>query len=99
MVPTVEAETCEVMQDHLMSRLPELKLQQVNDTCYVDTFFLSVKSVKGFTCWMQYSFKKSGYDVAGLFDATLLTRSIDPSKDGYRLWCPIADQVRQCSRI
>jgi hypothetical protein len=39
MVPTVEAETREVMRDHLMSRLPELKLRRVNDTCYVDTFF------------------------------------------------------------
>jgi hypothetical protein len=46
--------------------IAELKLQQVNDTCYVDTFFSSVKSVKGFTCWTQYSFKKSGYDVAYL---------------------------------
>jgi hypothetical protein len=49
-----------------MSRLPELKLRRVNDTCYVDTFFLSVKSVCGFTCWTQYSFKKSGYDAAYL---------------------------------
>jgi hypothetical protein len=45
MVPTVEAETCKIMRDHLMSRLPKLKLHHVNDTCYVDMFFSSITSV------------------------------------------------------
>jgi hypothetical protein len=39
-IPTVEAETREIMRDHLQTRLPQLKVCQVNDRCYVDTFFL-----------------------------------------------------------
>jgi hypothetical protein len=66
MVPTVEAETWEIMRDHLMSRLPELKIHCINDTCYVDTFFSLITSVRGFTCWTQYSFKRSGYDAVYL---------------------------------
>lgn len=66
MVPTVEAETREIMRDHFQTRLPELRLRRVNDTCYVDTFFSSVKSVRGYTCWTQYSFAKSGLDAVYL---------------------------------
>jgi hypothetical protein len=66
MVDTVEAETREHMQDHLVSRLPELKVHCVNNTACVDTFFSSITSVQGFTCWTQYYFLKSGFDVVYL---------------------------------
>jgi hypothetical protein len=66
MVDTVEAETREHMQDHLVSRLPELKVHRVNDTACVDTFFSSITSVRGFTCWTQYYFLKSGFDAVYL---------------------------------
>ena len=40
LIPTVEAETGEIMRDHFQTRLPELKVRRVNeDVCYVDTFF------------------------------------------------------------
>ena len=63
MVPTVEAETREYMRDHLLTRLPELKVSRVNDTCCVDTFFSSIASIRGYTCWLQYSYRDSGLDV------------------------------------
>ena len=44
-VPMVEAESREHMWDHLLTRLPELKHQQINDTACCDTFFSSIPSV------------------------------------------------------
>jgi hypothetical protein len=41
MVDTVEAETWEHMRDHLVLRLPELKVHCINDTACVDMFFSS----------------------------------------------------------
>ena len=61
-VPTVEVESREHMQDHLITRLPELKHRRINDTACCDTFFSSIPSVRGFTCWMQYLFLRSGLD-------------------------------------
>ena len=66
LVPTVEAETREMMRDHFQTRLPELKVRYVNYTCYVDTFFLSYTSVRGFLCWNLYCFQRTGLDVAYL---------------------------------
>jgi hypothetical protein len=66
MVDTVEEETQEHMQDHLVSQLPELKVHHVNDTACVDTFFSSTTSAQGFTCWTQYYFLKSGFDAVYL---------------------------------
>lgn len=63
LVPTVESETREIMRDHLQTRLPELKVRRMNDTCHVDTFFSSIPSVRGYTCWNLFSFQKSGLDV------------------------------------
>ncbi|KAL7575091.1 hypothetical protein ACA910_000459 [Epithemia clementina (nom. ined.)] len=63
MVSTVKAETREHMRDHILTRIPELKQQCINGTACVDTFFSSLKSVRGYTCWTQYSFVKSGLDV------------------------------------
>lgn len=62
MVPSVEAETREIMRDHLNTRLPELKVKRINDQMNVDTFFSSVKSVRGYKCWNLFSFKDCGYD-------------------------------------
>ena len=50
LVPTVEAESREIMRDHFQTRLPELRVRRVNDTCCVDMFFSSIPSVRGFTC-------------------------------------------------
>ena len=62
LVPTVEVESREHMQDHLLTLIPELKHWRINDTACCDTFFSSIPSVRGFTCWTQYSFLRSGLD-------------------------------------
>jgi hypothetical protein len=59
-------ETREHMLDLLVSRLLELKVHCVNDTACVNIFFSSITSVWGFTCWTQYYFLKSGFDVVYL---------------------------------
>ena len=43
MVNTLEVETRHIMRDHLKTRIPCMKLRRVNDICYRDTFFSSVK--------------------------------------------------------
>jgi len=63
MVPTVEAETCEIMCDHFQTCIPELKMRHISDHCFTDTFFSSVKSIHGYTCFQLYAFEKSGLDV------------------------------------
>ena len=62
MIPTVEAETRELMRDHFKTRIPELKLLRRNDIAYVDTFFSSIKSVRGYHCWNLFCFKDAGCD-------------------------------------
>ena len=66
LVPTVEAETREMMRDHFQTRLPQLKVRRLNDLCYVDTFFSSIPSVRGYTCWNFFSFQRTGWDVVYL---------------------------------
>jgi hypothetical protein len=45
LVPSVEAETQDIIRDHFQTRLPQLKVQHINDTCFVDTLFSSVPSI------------------------------------------------------
>jgi hypothetical protein len=66
LVPTVEAETREIMRDHFQTWLPELKVRRVHDICYVDTFFSSLPSARGYTCWNLFCFRRTGLDVAYL---------------------------------
>ncbi len=60
LIPTVEAETRKIMRDLFQTRLPELKVRRVNNTCYVDTFFSSLPSVRGYTCWNLFCFRRTG---------------------------------------
>ena len=62
LVPTVEAESWEHMRDHLLTHILELKHKCINDTACCDTFFSSIPSVRGLTCWTQYSFLHLGLD-------------------------------------
>ena len=61
-VPMVEDESREHIWDHLLTRILELKHRHINDTACCDTFFSSIPSVRGSTCWTQYSFLCSGLD-------------------------------------
>ncbi|KAI2513606.1 hypothetical protein MHU86_746 [Fragilaria crotonensis] len=66
LVSSVESETREIMRDHFSTRLPQLKVRRVNDVCYVDTFFSCLPSIRGFTCWNLFCFKRSGLDAVYL---------------------------------
>lgn len=63
MVPSVQAETREIMRDHFQSRLPELKVMRKNDILYIDTFFSSVPSIRGYKCWNLFCYAKTGLDI------------------------------------
>ena len=67
MVPTVEAETREIMKGHLKSRIPpELRLRHVNDIVCIDTFFSSVLSIRKYKCFNLFGFKTSHFDTVYL---------------------------------
>ena len=51
------------MRDHFQTCLPELKVRQINDTCFVDTFFSLVPSVRGYASFNLFCFKRTGLDV------------------------------------
>ena len=63
LVDTVEAETSEYMRDHYKSRLLCLRPHRLNDICFSDTFFSSIKSVRGYTMFQMFSLCDCGHDV------------------------------------
>ncbi len=66
LIPSVEAESREIMWDRFQTRLLELKVQCMHDVYYVGTFFLSIPSTRGYTCWNLFSYKHTGLDVVYL---------------------------------
>ena len=62
MVNTVEAETREFMRDHLRTRLPMLRPIRINDTCYHDVFFSSIRSIRGYKCFLVNALLNSAVD-------------------------------------
>ena len=62
MVNTVEAETREYMRDHLRTRLPMLRPIRINDTSYHDVFFSSVRSIRGYKCFLVNALLNSAID-------------------------------------
>lgn len=62
LVPTVEAETREIMRDHRATRLPSLKCTRLRDEVCWDTFFSSVESVRGYTCFNLFGLREGGLD-------------------------------------
>ena len=61
MVPTLQAETRQLMRDHLKTRMPFLKVRRVDDTMCQDTFISSIISIRGYKCFNLHCYKKSGY--------------------------------------
>ena len=59
LVQTLQAETREYMRDHYKTRVWALRPRRLNDTMYSDTFFSSVKSVRGFKCFQMFALKLS----------------------------------------
>ena len=62
LVTTVEAESRELMRDHRVTRLYPLRPHRINDTCYSDTFFSSLSSIRGFTMFQLFALKHSKVD-------------------------------------
>ena len=52
---TVESETQEYMRDHKKTHLPMLRPTQINDTCFHNVFFFSVKLIRGFKSFLVNS--------------------------------------------
>ena len=73
MVSSVEAEQREKFRDHFATRLPSLKCKRVNDILCVDTFFSSVTSIRGYTCFNLYAYVNSMLD-----SVQLMTRRKQP---------------------
>jgi hypothetical protein len=66
MVRTVEAETREYMRDHFKARLKMLRPYRINNTLFTDTFFASVKSVRGFDKFQMFAFYHYKVDIGKL---------------------------------
>ena len=62
-VSTVEAETREYMRDHFKSRLLSLRPHRINDVCFSDTFFSSIRSVRGYSMFQMFAFRDCKHDV------------------------------------
>ena len=58
-----------IMRDHYVARLLPLRPHRISDTCYTDTFFSSVKSVRGYKCFQLFSLKESKFDTTYLMKA------------------------------
>lgn len=58
----LECETHEYMCDHYQTRLHQLRPKRLSDTLYVDTFFSSVVSVRGFAMFNVFALKKAHFD-------------------------------------
>ena len=66
MVKTLEAETREYMRDHFKSRVRCLRPKRINDTLYSDTFFSSVSSIRGYSKFQLFTFKKCKRTICSL---------------------------------
>ena len=58
-IKTLEAETKEYMRDYYKLHVFALKPHCLNDTLYVDCFFSSICSIRGYTCFQMYALKNS----------------------------------------
>ncbi|GFH49047.1 hypothetical protein CTEN210_05523 [Chaetoceros tenuissimus] len=61
LLKTMEMETREYMRDYKQSRTTVLKPYRIKDVLYTDTFFSTIKSVRGHTCFQMFALKRSMY--------------------------------------
>ena len=62
MVPTVEAESRDIMRDHIKARLPFLRYRRRRDWDFLDTFKANIPSVRGFLYFNLFASHRTGYD-------------------------------------
>lgn len=61
LVRIAEAETQKIMRDHKKAQLLPLRPHQLNNVFFMDTFFLTVRSFRGFPCFQLFSGRDSGF--------------------------------------
>ncbi|GFH50653.1 hypothetical protein CTEN210_07129 [Chaetoceros tenuissimus] len=61
LLKTMEMEMREYMQDFKQSQTTVLKPYRIKDVLYTDTFFSTIKSVHGHTCFQMFVLKRSMY--------------------------------------
>ena len=76
-IKTIEAETREIMRDHLQARAYPLRPHRINDKAFTDTFFSSVKSIRGYSMFQIFCLCNS------LLDVTYLMRKKSQAADAY----------------
>ena len=59
LIPSSQAETREYMRDYYKTRIWALKSKRIHDNLYSDTFYSSLPSVRGYTCFQLFAFKKT----------------------------------------
>ena len=65
------------MRDHLQVRAFALRPHRINDVAFTDTFFASVKSIRGYSMFQIFCLRNS------MFDCTYLMRKKSQAGDAY----------------
>ena len=63
-IKTMDMETREYMRDYRKSRSSPLRPIRIDDTLFTDTFYATLKSIRGHTCFQQFALKKCLFSVA-----------------------------------
>ena len=66
MVQTLQAESREYMRDHYKTRVWALRSHRINDVMYSNTFFASIKLIRGFKCFQMFTFENYKLDTLAL---------------------------------
>ena len=66
MVTHLQAETREYMRDSLQARALPLRPYRIDDVLFSDTFFSGICSIRGYTMFQMFAYKKSQMDVIKL---------------------------------
>lgn len=63
-IKTLDMETRDYMRDYAKSRTTALRPYRINDTLFTDTFYSTIRSIRGNTCFQVFALKKCMYSVA-----------------------------------
>lgn len=63
-IKTLDMETREYMRDYAKSRTNALRPYRINDILFTDTFYSTIRSIRGNTCFQVFALKKCMYSVA-----------------------------------
>ena len=63
-IKTLDMETREYMRDYAKSRTNPLRPYRINDILFTDTFFSTIRSIRGNTCFQVFALKRTMYSFA-----------------------------------